>query len=312
MQDKFASAWRAARPASLPRLAPRQPAAGDCAEDSFTVLAVPCNQFGGQEPKSHVQIVEFAQDKYGATFPITGKVDVNGEKEHPLFTWLKTEQSSMLGLWNDVKWNFACVRQAAAFRAACPCLHWSCPLAVPQKVPGRQRQASAPVRSHDTPSGHRLGHRRRAAEGQGGQGCGQKPGAVNACEFLAPRAVSRYAASGRTLDSRATCTATAWEPWAAPRAATHTRGVVSVASRSRVGCSTAAHAEMPPNASAQMTRERPLPEEKAWRMDSKPTLAHCARSAQGQQAHPPHAAPVLRCRRAFRAACVTAHSDVAR
>jgi len=68
------------------------------------VLAFPCNQFGGQEPGSAEQIRAFA-DGYDASFPIFGKVDVNGFNEHPLFRWLKSQKSEALG--SDIKWNFA-------------------------------------------------------------------------------------------------------------------------------------------------------------------------------------------------------------
>ena len=51
----------------------------------FTVLGVPCNQFGGQEPGSPDEIAEFCSTTYGVTFPMTEKVDVNGAERHPLY-----------------------------------------------------------------------------------------------------------------------------------------------------------------------------------------------------------------------------------
>lgn len=65
---------------------------------------MPCNQFGGQEPGSAAQIRQFV-GKYGVTFPIFGKVDVNGFNTHPLYACLKGQQGELLG--SDVKWNFA-------------------------------------------------------------------------------------------------------------------------------------------------------------------------------------------------------------
>ena len=58
------------------------------AERGFTVLGVPCNQFGGQEPGSAEEISTFCSSTYGVTFPITEKVDVNGQRRHPLYTEL--------------------------------------------------------------------------------------------------------------------------------------------------------------------------------------------------------------------------------
>ncbi|GFR40743.1 hypothetical protein Agub_g1353 [Astrephomene gubernaculifera] len=71
----------------------------------FTVLGFPCNQFGKQEPGSNQTIKEFAASKYGVTFPLMGKVDVNGPGAEPLFTWLKAQKGGLMG--NDIKWNFS-------------------------------------------------------------------------------------------------------------------------------------------------------------------------------------------------------------
>jgi len=68
------------------------------------VLAFPCNQFGGQEPGTSEEIREFA-GKYGVTFPMFGKIDVNGPNTHPLYAYLKKEQGELLG--SDIKWNYA-------------------------------------------------------------------------------------------------------------------------------------------------------------------------------------------------------------
>lgn len=76
----------------------------------FEVLAFPCNQFGGQEPGSAAEIVNFAESKYGAKFDMFEKVDVNGPNTHPLWNYMK-EQKGEPGLaaflGKDIKWNFA-------------------------------------------------------------------------------------------------------------------------------------------------------------------------------------------------------------
>jgi len=70
----------------------------------FSVLAFPCNQFGGQEPGTDEEIREFCQTKYNVTFPVFGKIDVNGPQAHPLFVWLKSKKGGFMG--NAIKWNF--------------------------------------------------------------------------------------------------------------------------------------------------------------------------------------------------------------
>jgi glutathione peroxidase len=75
------------------------------AERGFTVLGVPCNQFGGQEPGTAEEISSFCSSTYGVTFPITEKVDVNGQRRHPLFTELET-QADATGDAGDILWNF--------------------------------------------------------------------------------------------------------------------------------------------------------------------------------------------------------------
>ena len=65
-------------------------------EDSFSVLAFPCNQFGGQEPGSNEEIVEFCRINYGTTFPVFSKIDVKGQDAHPLFDYLTQEKRGFL------------------------------------------------------------------------------------------------------------------------------------------------------------------------------------------------------------------------
>ncbi len=71
----------------------------------FTVVGVPCNQFKGQEPGSAEEIAEFCSATYGVTFPMTEKVDVNGEDAHPVYQRL-TEVPDVMGQAGPVRWNF--------------------------------------------------------------------------------------------------------------------------------------------------------------------------------------------------------------
>lgn len=73
--------------------------------DAFTVLGVPCNQFMGQEPGTPEEIAEFCSATYGVTFPLTEKIDVNGDARHRLFTEL-TAVADAGGDAGDVQWNF--------------------------------------------------------------------------------------------------------------------------------------------------------------------------------------------------------------
>lgn len=75
------------------------------AEDGLVVLGFPCNQFGGQDPKSNAEIEQFCEVNYGVDFPMMAKVDVNGEHADPLFKWLKAEAPGVLGT-EAIKWNF--------------------------------------------------------------------------------------------------------------------------------------------------------------------------------------------------------------
>jgi glutathione peroxidase len=71
----------------------------------FTVLGVPCNQFGGQEPGSAEEIAEFCSATYGVSFPLTEKVDVNGDARHPLYDEL-VDVTDADGYRGDIRWNF--------------------------------------------------------------------------------------------------------------------------------------------------------------------------------------------------------------
>jgi glutathione peroxidase len=74
------------------------------AERGFTVLGFPCDQFGHQEPGSEEEIASFCESSFGVSFPLLAKIDVNGADAHPLYAWLKDEQSGLLG--GKIKWNF--------------------------------------------------------------------------------------------------------------------------------------------------------------------------------------------------------------
>lgn len=71
----------------------------------LVVLGFPCNQFGAQEPGSEAEIGAFCEKNYGVTFPLSEKVDVNGEGAHPLFKYLTKEAPGLLGT-TAIKWNF--------------------------------------------------------------------------------------------------------------------------------------------------------------------------------------------------------------
>jgi glutathione peroxidase len=72
--------------------------------NGLNVLGFPCNQFGKQEPGSDKEIAQFCKLNFGVSFQMFSKIDVNGENEDPLYTYLKKEQGSILG--NSIKWNF--------------------------------------------------------------------------------------------------------------------------------------------------------------------------------------------------------------
>ena len=71
----------------------------------LTILGVPCNQFGAQEPGNAEEIASFCSLTYDVSFPMMRKVDVNGPAAHPLYAWLKGEKKGVLGT-QGIKWNF--------------------------------------------------------------------------------------------------------------------------------------------------------------------------------------------------------------
>lgn len=68
------------------------------------ILDFPCNQFGHQAPGSDDEIADFCQSRYGVTFQQFKKINVNGEDEEPLYTFLKSQKKGVMG--NKIKWNF--------------------------------------------------------------------------------------------------------------------------------------------------------------------------------------------------------------
>jgi glutathione peroxidase len=75
------------------------------ADQGFSVLGVPCNQFMGQEPGTSEEIATFCSVNYGVTFPLAEKVEVNGDGKHPLYAELTAVPDSE-GKAGDVAWNF--------------------------------------------------------------------------------------------------------------------------------------------------------------------------------------------------------------
>lgn len=73
-------------------------------DQGLVILGLPSNQFANQEPGSNEEIQEFCRLNFGVTFPVLAKVDVNGENEHPLYTYLKQEKKGLMG--SKIKWNF--------------------------------------------------------------------------------------------------------------------------------------------------------------------------------------------------------------
>ncbi len=69
----------------------------------FEILGVPCNQFMGQEPGTDEEIQSFCSTKYDVTFPMSGKIEVNGEGRDPLYQFLAGENAAFPG---DIQWNF--------------------------------------------------------------------------------------------------------------------------------------------------------------------------------------------------------------
>lgn len=76
----------------------------DYKEKGFEILDFPCNQFGHQAPGTEEEIVSFCKMKFGTTFKQFAKIEVNGENEEPLYTYLKSQKKGVGG--SKIKWNF--------------------------------------------------------------------------------------------------------------------------------------------------------------------------------------------------------------
>lgn len=83
---------------------------------NFTVVGFPCNQFGGQEPGSAVDIQSFCSLTYGVTFPLSAKIEVNGAQRDPLYAWLTAKENGFPG---DIGWNFEKFLIDRSGRVAC-------------------------------------------------------------------------------------------------------------------------------------------------------------------------------------------------
>lgn len=73
-------------------------------DKGLVILGFPCNQFAQQDPWSDEEISNFCQVNYGVTFQMMKKIDVNGENESPIYTYLKEKTKNILS--DDIKWNF--------------------------------------------------------------------------------------------------------------------------------------------------------------------------------------------------------------
>jgi glutathione peroxidase len=71
----------------------------------FSVIGIPCNQFGAQEPGTPNEIATFCSTNYNVTFPLTEKIEVNGDGRHPLYDEL-TQTADAEGHTGDIRWNF--------------------------------------------------------------------------------------------------------------------------------------------------------------------------------------------------------------
>jgi glutathione peroxidase len=83
-----------------PHYAGLQELYAELGDQGFAVVGFPCNQFGAQEPGTPDEIAEFCSTTYAVSFPLTEKIEVNGDNKHPIYAWL---QDVFPG---DIEWNF--------------------------------------------------------------------------------------------------------------------------------------------------------------------------------------------------------------
>jgi glutathione peroxidase len=74
-------------------------------DKGLEVIGFPCDQFGGQEPGSDEEIAQFCSLKFDISFPMSKKVEVNGDNAEPIYQALKSEAPGLLGS-KRIKWNF--------------------------------------------------------------------------------------------------------------------------------------------------------------------------------------------------------------
>ncbi len=73
-------------------------------DKGLVILGFPCNQFANQESGDEKSISEGCLINYGVSFPMFSKIDVNGKNAHPIYKFLKSELTGILG--SKIKWNF--------------------------------------------------------------------------------------------------------------------------------------------------------------------------------------------------------------
>lgn len=71
----------------------------------LVIIGCPCDQFGGQEPGGEAEIAAFCSRTYDVNFPLSAKLEVNGDGGDPLWQWVKREEPGILGT-TAIKWNF--------------------------------------------------------------------------------------------------------------------------------------------------------------------------------------------------------------
>jgi glutathione peroxidase len=88
-----------------PQYAGLQKLQDEYADEGFSVLGFPCDQFGHQEPGDEAEILDFCQTRFDVDFPLFEKIRVNGDDAHPVYVWLCSQARGVLGS-KGIKWNF--------------------------------------------------------------------------------------------------------------------------------------------------------------------------------------------------------------
>ena len=116
----------------------------DYADSGFTVVGLPCNQFMGQEPGTSEEIAEFCSATYGVSFPMTEKIEVNGDDRHEIYRALVTAPNEQ-GEAGDVTWNFEKFLVDGPARSSPGSAPASSPPTRPSSLPSRP---SSPEQTH--------------------------------------------------------------------------------------------------------------------------------------------------------------------